>query len=62
LVSGQAKGLSREHALSLFSQKKEGEITMKRSRNLAHSVVLVGLLFFMLTDDARAYIDPGSGS
>lgn len=35
---------------------------MKRSRTLANSLLLAGLLFFVLTHDAHAYIDPGSGS
>ena len=35
---------------------------MKHSRSLINSVVLVGLLFFILTRDAHAYLDPGSGS
>ena len=35
---------------------------MKRSRRLVGSVVVVGFLFFMLADEAYAYIDPGSGS
>ncbi len=35
---------------------------MKHSRSLVNSVVLVGLLFFILTDHAHAYIDPGTGS
>jgi len=35
---------------------------MKHSRSLITSVVLVGLLFFILTADAHAYVDPGTGS
>lgn len=35
---------------------------MKHSRSLITSVVLVGLLFFILTPDAHAYVDPGTGS
>jgi hypothetical protein len=42
--------------------KRGREITMKRSRSPAYSVVLVGLLFAIPTHDAHAYIDPGSGS
>ncbi len=34
----------------------------KRLGRLVDIVVLVGLLFFVLADDAHAYIDPGSGS
>jgi hypothetical protein len=35
---------------------------MQRSRTLANSLLLAGLLFFVLTHDAHAYVDPGSGS
>jgi len=34
----------------------------KHSRSLIDSLVLVGLLLFVLADEAYAYIDPGSGS
>ncbi len=32
---------------------------MKHSRSLMNSLVLAGLLFFILTHDAHAYLDPG---
>jgi hypothetical protein len=32
------------------------------SRSLRNSVILVGLLFLLLTHDAHAYVDPGTGS
>lgn len=35
---------------------------MEHSRSLITSVVLVGLLFFILADHAHAYVDPGTGS
>jgi hypothetical protein len=35
---------------------------MKHSRRLANSVVLVVLLLFASTQNAHAYVDPGTGS
>lgn len=35
---------------------------MKHSRHLANSVVLVVLLLFASTQNAHAYVDPGTGS
>ncbi len=35
---------------------------MKLVKNLMNSVILVGLVLLILTRDAHAYLDPGTGS
>jgi hypothetical protein len=47
--------------VALYVQRT-GEIRMKYSRSVLRSVMLAGLLLFVLAREAHAYIDPGTGS